>query len=68
LELAHQLVPNANAAAVLINPKYSPGLAEARDMEAAAHSVGLQMSVLEASSESEIDSAFTALAHRPARV
>jgi putative tryptophan/tyrosine transport system substrate-binding protein len=61
LELAHQLVPNANAAAVLINPKYSPGLAEARDMEAAAHSLGLQLTVLEASSASEIDSAFTAL-------
>src|SRR5262249_49482583 len=38
LELTHQLVPNVSAVAVLINPKYSPGLAEARDMEAAAHS------------------------------
>jgi putative ABC transport system substrate-binding protein len=64
LELAHQLVPNANAAAVLINPKYSPGLAEARDMEAAAHSLGLQVAVLEASSASEIDSAFAALAQQ----
>jgi putative tryptophan/tyrosine transport system substrate-binding protein len=62
LELAHQLVPNASAVAVLINPKYSPGLAEARDMEAAAHSLGLQITVLEASSESEIDSAFVVLA------
>jgi putative ABC transport system substrate-binding protein len=64
LELAHRLVPNANAAAVLINPKYSPGLAEARDMEAAAHSLGLQVTVLEASSVSEIDSAFVALAQQ----
>ena len=62
LELTHQLVPNASAVAVLINPKYSPGLAEARDMEAAAHSLGLQITVLEASSESEIDSAFAVLA------
>jgi ABC-type uncharacterized transport system substrate-binding protein len=65
LELTHQLVPNASAVAVLINPKYSPGLAEARDMEAAAQSLGLQITVLEASSESEIDSAFAVLAqHR----
>jgi len=64
LELAHQLVPNANAAAVLINPKYSPGLAEARDMEAAAHSLGLQVTVLKASNVSEIDSAFAALAQQ----
>src|SRR5438876_2813023 len=58
LELTHQLVPTASAVAVLINPKYSPGSAEARDMEAAAHSLGLQITVFEASSESEIDSAF----------
>jgi putative tryptophan/tyrosine transport system substrate-binding protein len=64
LELTHQLVPTASAVAVLINPKYSPGLAEARDMEAAAHSLGLQITVLEASSESEIDSAFAVLAQR----
>jgi putative tryptophan/tyrosine transport system substrate-binding protein len=62
LELTHQLVPNASAVAVLINPKYSPGLAEARDMEAAAQSLGLQITVLDASSESEIDSAFAVLA------
>ena len=29
LELTHQLVPTASAVAVLINPKYSPGSAEA---------------------------------------
>jgi putative tryptophan/tyrosine transport system substrate-binding protein len=65
LELAHQLVPKATAFAVLINPKYSPGLAEARDMDVAAHSLGLQLTVLDASSESEIDRAFVVFAeHR----
>jgi putative tryptophan/tyrosine transport system substrate-binding protein len=58
LELTHQLIPNASALAVLINPKYSPGLAEARDMEVAAHSLGLQITVLDASNESGIDKAF----------
>jgi putative ABC transport system substrate-binding protein len=47
---------------VLINPKYSAGLAEARDVEAGARSLGLQITVLEASSESEIDNAFAVLA------
>jgi len=62
LELAHQLVPNASTLAVLINAKLPLGLAEARDMEAAAHSLGLQITVLDASSENEIDRAFAVLA------
>jgi ABC-type uncharacterized transport system substrate-binding protein len=62
LELAHQLIPKATALAVLINPKYSPGLAEARDMDVAAHSLGLQLTVLDASGESEIDRAFAVFA------
>ena len=62
LELTHQLVPNASAVTVLINPKYSAGLVEARDVEAGARSLGLQITVLEASSESEIDNALAVLA------
>jgi putative tryptophan/tyrosine transport system substrate-binding protein len=62
LEFAHQLVPNASTLAVLINSKFPLGLAEARDMEAAAHSLGLQITVLDASSENEIDRAFAVLA------
>ena len=37
-------------------------LAEARDMDVAAHSLGLQLTVLDASSESEIDRAFAVFA------
>jgi putative tryptophan/tyrosine transport system substrate-binding protein len=66
LELAHQLIPNASTFAVLINSKFPLGPAEARDMEAAAHSLGLQMTVLDASSESEIDRAFAILAEHKA--
>ena len=58
LELAHQLVPNANTLAVLINSKFPMGLAEAHDMQAAARSLGLQITVLDASNESEIETAF----------
>jgi putative tryptophan/tyrosine transport system substrate-binding protein len=57
-EFAHQLVPSGNAFAALVNPKFPLGLAEARDMEVAARSLGLQFAVLDASTQSEIDAAF----------
>jgi putative ABC transport system substrate-binding protein len=62
LELAHELVPNASALAILINSKFPPALAEMRDMQAAAGSLGLEITVLDASSAREIDAAFAALA------
>jgi putative ABC transport system substrate-binding protein len=61
IELAHQLVPNANALAALVNLKFPLALAESRDMQAAADSRGLQFTVLEASTESEIDVAFSGI-------
>jgi putative ABC transport system substrate-binding protein len=61
IELAHQLVPNANTVAALVNSKFPLALAEASDMQAAAHSHGLQFTALEASTESEIDVAFSGL-------
>jgi putative ABC transport system substrate-binding protein len=61
LELANQLVPNSKAFAALVNPKFPLALVEARDMQAAALSRGLQLSVLNASTQSEIDTAFAGL-------
>ena len=61
LEFAHQLVPNGNALAALVNPKFPLALAEARDMQVAARSLGLQLAVLDASTQNEIDAAFTGL-------
>ena len=61
LEFAHQLVPNGNAFAALVNPKFPLALAEARDMQAAARSLGLQLAVFDASTQSEIDAAFAGL-------
>jgi putative ABC transport system substrate-binding protein len=57
VELAHQLVPNAGALAMLINSKFPMALAEMRDMQAAARSLGLQVTVVDAHGESEIDPA-----------
>jgi putative tryptophan/tyrosine transport system substrate-binding protein len=61
LEFAHQLVPTGNVFAALVNPKYPLALAEARDMQAVAHSLGLQFAALDVSIKSEIDAAFVGL-------
>ena len=61
LEFAHQLVPNGNAFAALVNPKFPLAVAEARDMQAAARSLGLQLAVLDATTQGEIDAAFAGL-------
>jgi putative ABC transport system substrate-binding protein len=62
LELLHELVPTATVVALLVNPT-SAALAETttRDLEAAASTLGLELHVLHASSEREIDAAFATL-------
>jgi putative ABC transport system substrate-binding protein len=60
-ELLHELVPNAAMMALLVNPNYPSADSEIREMRAAAHSVGRNLIVLNASTESEIDAAFAEL-------
>jgi putative tryptophan/tyrosine transport system substrate-binding protein len=62
LELLHELVPTATIIAGLVNPT-NPVIAEpeTRDLQAAARTLGLTLHVLHASSEQEIDAAFTTL-------
>jgi putative tryptophan/tyrosine transport system substrate-binding protein len=62
VELAHKLVPNAGVLAMLINSRFPMALPEMREMQAAARSLGLQMTVMDATGESEIEAAFAALA------
>jgi ABC-type uncharacterized transport system substrate-binding protein len=59
LELLHEMLPTAKVIAALINPT-SPNLAEiqARDLQAAARVLGLQLHVLEASTDDEFSRAF----------
>jgi putative ABC transport system substrate-binding protein len=57
-------VPNGSALATLVNSKFTPTLAEAHDMQAAAHSLGLQLTVLDASTDGEIDAVFAGLARQ----
>ena len=59
LELAHELVPTATVFGLLINPKNPTSETVLRDLQAAAGARGLQLNVLYASTEAEIDDAFT---------
>ena len=62
LGLLHELVPGATRVAVLVNPT-DPIRTESnvRDVEAAAHALGLQIHVLNASTIGDIDAAFAIL-------
>jgi putative tryptophan/tyrosine transport system substrate-binding protein len=62
LELLHETVPAATIVGLLINPT-SPNLAEtiSRDAHSAARTLGLQLHVLHASTESDFDAVFATL-------
>src|SRR5262249_46242628 len=55
------LVPNAAVIAFLVNPKYPSAGSETRETQAAARAIGLNLIILNASTESEIDVAFATL-------
>jgi putative tryptophan/tyrosine transport system substrate-binding protein len=62
LELLHELVPTATVIAALVNPT-NPVLAETltRDLEAAAHTLGIKLHVLHASSDQDFGAVFASL-------
>src|SRR5580704_1861637 len=62
LEVLHEIVPAASIFALIVNPT-NPVLATAlaRDAEAAARALGVQLHILNASTDSEIEGAFSAL-------
>ena len=59
LEFLHELIPAATSVAFLVNPT-DPAFSEtgAREMEAAARRLGLQLHVLQASAENDFDGVF----------
>jgi putative ABC transport system substrate-binding protein len=69
LELASELVPAAKVIALLINPNNPSSAASAKSaqMHEAARAKGVQLRVVNATSESEIDAAFATLAELQAR-
>jgi len=63
LELAHELVPTASVMAALINPtNRNTAEPQLRDLQAAAHTLGLQLRIVHASTERDFDTVFANLA------
>jgi putative tryptophan/tyrosine transport system substrate-binding protein len=61
LGLMHEILPKVTDFAVLAHPTYPSSAPFIGDVEAAARSLGLRIEVFNASTESEIDTAFAAL-------
>jgi putative ABC transport system substrate-binding protein len=62
LELLHELVPTAPTIAYLANPKSAFTEVETKTLRAAGRALGVELRVLNAASENEIDAAFAILA------
>ena len=61
LELLHEVVPTATIMALLVNPANPNAETTERDLQAAARTLGLQLHVLNASTEGDLDAVFATL-------
>jgi putative ABC transport system substrate-binding protein len=66
VELLREMVPKATKIAVLVDTNYRGSVSGLRDVEAAAHSFGQHLIVLNASNEHDLDTASSALAQQRA--
>src|SRR5436190_16630305 len=66
LGLLHELLPKATQIAVLVNSKFPDSEDRMRDLQEAARMLGLQVRVLDASTDGEIDMGFASLAEQRA--
>jgi putative ABC transport system substrate-binding protein len=66
LELLSELVPQARVVALLVNPNNENTPRIMRDVQEAARVKGLQLAILKAGTESEIDAAFASLVDQQA--
>ena len=61
LELLRELVPSATVIGLLLNPRNPTSESQIRDVQAAARALGVELLILNASSERDIDAAFASL-------
>jgi putative ABC transport system substrate-binding protein len=64
LELLHEVLPKTAVVGALANPNNPNAAPQALDLQAAARALGIQLIVLNAGSEREIDNAFATLSQR----
>jgi putative ABC transport system substrate-binding protein len=62
LQLLHELLPTARSIAALVNPTFPGSDFQTKDLQAAASTLGLQLHILHASTERNINTAFANLA------
>jgi putative tryptophan/tyrosine transport system substrate-binding protein len=67
VELAHELVPIAKVIGLLVNPGNPSAETLTKTSQAAGASLGVQLDVLHASTEAEVNDAFTTLVQRQIR-
>jgi putative ABC transport system substrate-binding protein len=66
LELLRELLPSASTVALLVNPNNPNVAADAPETEAAANALGRRLEVLTASTERDLETAFTTMVERQA--
>jgi ABC-type uncharacterized transport system substrate-binding protein len=66
LQLVHELLPNAQSVALLVNPTSPVAEPQTRDAEAAARALSLKLTVLSAVTESDFDQVFATLVQQRA--
>ena len=64
LGLLHELLPQATVIAALVDPNFLTAASQLNDLQDAARSLGKELHVLQASTESDLDSRFATLARQ----
>jgi putative tryptophan/tyrosine transport system substrate-binding protein len=64
LGLLHELIPQADVLAVLLNPNYSDAELQQKDIQEATREIGQRTLILTATTDTEIDTAFATLAQQ----
>jgi putative ABC transport system substrate-binding protein len=62
--LLHDLLPSTSAIAYIVNPNFPPTETNVKEVQAAAQVLGLNIVLLRASSESDIDTAFVSIRNK----
>ena len=66
LQFLREIVPKGAVIGLLVNPNAAPGESQQRDVQVAAHALGQQIVIVNASSERDFDMAFATLAQQRA--
>jgi putative tryptophan/tyrosine transport system substrate-binding protein len=64
VELLRELVPNAATIGILANPNYPVAAAEVADVQAAARAGGLELQIIHASNDGELEAVFADIEKR----